>query len=180
MRWERLFADLEAQYDAAEQAGLAGEVADRSRREIAQVHLADRITATDGEVQVGVVGAEPVRGVVIAHGPDWLLIGDEVNETLVPLTAVSWLRGLSSRAEPSRSAVTARLGLGYALRGLARDRAETTIVLRSGEQVTGTIDRVGADFVDVAEHPPGEPPRAGAARATRTVGFAALAALRRR
>jgi hypothetical protein len=180
VRWERLFADLEAQYDAAQQAELAGEVADRSRREIAQVRLADRLSATDGEVQVGVAGTDPVRGTVVAHGPDWLLVGDDMNETLVLLDAVSWVRGLSTRAEPSRSAVAARLGLGHALRGLARDRAETTVVLRTGEQVIGTIDRVGADFVDLAEHPPGEPPRAGAVRATRTIGFAALAALSRR
>lgn len=179
MRWERLFADLEAQLDAAEDAEFAGEVADRSRREIALITLAARLRSTDDEVQVGLGAAEVVRGRVVGSASEWALLADGAVETLVSLAAVRWMRGLPATAETSDSVVAARLGLGYALRGVARDRAETTVVLTTGERLTGTIDRVGADFIDLAEHPLGEPRRAVAVQSIRTVPFAALAALRR-
>jgi hypothetical protein len=179
VRWERLFADLEAQFDAAEDAEFAGEVADRSRREIALVTLADRLRSAGADVQLGLGADEAARGRVAGCGPDWVLLTDGTVEVLVPLAAVRWVRGLSGVAETSDSVVLARLGLGYALRGLVRDRAETTVVLTTGERLTGTIDRVGADFVDLAEHPLGEPRRAAAVQANRTLPFSSLAALRR-
>ena len=179
MRWERLFADLEAQYDAAATAELAGEIADRSRREIALVPLAARVRAAEAEVQVAVRGGEPIRGTVSACGPDWMLLALDDVETLVPLSAVSWVRGLPATADTAVSLVAAKLVLGHALRGIARDRAETTVTLTTGERLTGTLDRVGADFVDLAEHPLGEPRRANAVRSIRTVPMGALSALRR-
>lgn len=180
MRWERLFADLDAQFEAAAEAELSGEVADRSRREMAQVALADRLRSAEGSAQFGVLGSEPVSGEVTGCGPDWILLaGDGGVEMLVPLAVIIWVRGLSARSEPETSVVRARLGLGYVLRGLARDRAEVTLVVRSGERLTGTIDRVGADVIDLAEHPLGEPRRAAAVTSARAIPFAALSVLRR-
>jgi len=156
-------------------------VVDRSRREIALVPLADRLRSTDTAVQVGAAGSDAVAGVVTACGPDWVLLATEAGaETLVPLGAVAWVRGLAPHAEPERSAVAARLGLGYVLRGLARDRAEVTLTARSGERFTGTIDRVGADFVELAEHPLGEPRRARVVHSTRVIPLTALSTLHRR
>ena len=179
MRWERLFADLAAQFDAAEEAEFAGEVADRSRRELALVKLADRMRSAEGEVQLGLAAGETARGAVVGCGADWLLLADDGVETLVVLAAVAWVRGLSSAADTTASVVTARLGLGHALRGIARDRAETTVLLTTGTRLTGTIDRVGADFVDLAEHPAGEARRASAVQSLRTLPFSSLASLRR-
>lgn len=180
MRWERLFGDLEAQYDAATDAEFSGEVADRSRREIALVPLADRLRSTEGTAQVGIAGTEPVEGAIVACGPDWVLLASDAGaETLVPLAAITWVRGLAAHAEPEGSVVAARLDLRFALRGLARDRAEVTVVTRTGERFTGTVDRVGADFVDLAEHPLGEPRRTGAVQSTRVIPLTGLSALRR-
>ena len=179
MRWDRLFADLEAQFDAATEAEFSAEVADRSRREVALVRLVDRLRGTATEVQVGLDGIGPISGVVAAAGPDWVLLTDRQAETLVLVAAITWVRGAATTAEPPTSAIAARLGLGHVLRGLARDRAETALLLRSGERITGTVDRVGADFIDLAEHPPGEPPRGGSARTIRAIPTHALAALRR-
>lgn len=179
VRWARLFADLEAQLDAAEDAEFASEVADRSRREIALTTLTDRIRSVSGDIQMGLGAGEVVRGRVVGCGPGWVLLADAGVETLVALRAVGWIRGLSIAAETSTSVVTARLDLGYALRGIARDRAPTVIVLVNGDRLSGTVDRVGADFVDVAEHPVDQPRRSGAVQSTRTIPLASLAAVRR-
>jgi hypothetical protein len=74
--------------------------------------------------------------------------------------------------------VVARLDLRYALRGVARNRSALSVVLRDGGVLTGTIDRVGLDFLEMAEHPMGEPRRARSVRDSRAVRLAALAMLR--
>jgi hypothetical protein len=61
---------------------------------------------------------------------------------------------------------------------LARDRAGVSVVLRDASTLSGTLDRVGADHVDVAEHAPGEARRAAAVRQVRVVPLMALALLR--
>jgi len=87
--------------------------------------------------------------------------------------------GLGPHAAPApEDGVGERLGLGYALRVIARDRSPVTLVLRDGTVVGGTLDRVGADFVDLAEHPVGEPRRAGNVRGVRMISLGALAVVR--
>ena len=174
-----MFADLEAQYDAAEAGSMSGEIADRSRRELALVAVADRLRAATGPVTVGLPGHPPVTGSVAGLGADWLLLGDGHVEVLVVDAAVQWVRGLPLQSETERSMLAARLDLGYALRGIARDRAPVAALLRDGSVVSGTIDRVGRDFLDLAEHPADEPRRPDAVQAVRAVTFGALAAVRR-
>ena len=182
MRWQALFDDLEAQYDAARAAELAAEVADRSRREAALLRLVDRLRPAVGSV-VGVhlSGTGLLRGRLEDCGTDWLLLSEEgAREVLVPLTAVLGVLGVGARAEaPQDSPVAKRLDLRWALRGLARSRSSVAVVLTDGEVVTGTVDRVGADHVDLAEHGLAEPRRAGAVRQVRLVPLPALVLVRR-
>jgi hypothetical protein len=182
VRWQALFADLEAQYDAAQAAELASEVADRTRREAARLRLTDRLAgAIGGEVAVDVWGAGAVRGKLTAAGVDWLLIEEATGaEVLVPEEAVVTVRGLTawSQSPGSEGVVTGRLDLRYALRGVARNRAGVSIVLRDGGVLTGTIDRVGLDFLEMAEHPMGEPRRTRAVQESRAVRLGAVALLR--
>jgi hypothetical protein len=98
---------------------------------------------------------------------------------LVNLTAVSAVHGvgqLSVRA--TDTAVTRRLDLRFAIRGLARDRATLQVLLSSGQILTGTFDRVGSDFAELAEHPSGELRRPGGVRAVRLVSLSAISAVR--
>ena len=181
MRWARLFADLEAQAEAAGEAELAAEVADRSRREAALVHLRDRLAAGHGaQVTVHVPGAGPVQGLLVDSGVDWLLLEERgAGEVLVPLGAVLGVSGVGATAQaPDDSEVGRRLDLRWALRGLARSRTTVRLVLVDGSALHGTLDRVGADHVDLAEHGRDEPRRAAAVRQVRLVPLAALAAVR--
>lgn len=182
MRWDDLFADLEAQLDAAGQAGLVAEVADRTRREAADLALVDRLRASCGaRVVIGVAGVGAVDGMLSEVGPSWLLVGEAAGrEALVPLPAVLSVRGLGARTAPAGSGgrVFARLGLGAALRGIARDRAVVTILLRDGTAVPGRVDRVGADFVEVTVAGP-EAAEPGARAGVWTVPMSALAVVRR-
>lgn len=182
MRWQGLFADLEGQLDAAEAAELAGEVADRSRREAARVLLADRLGAALGqEAGVHLPAHGLLRGVLVGAGRDWLLLEEPGGaDLLVPLGAVLGVVGIGGRADDPAATgpVAHRLDLRWALRGLAKSRSGVVLSLCDGSQVTGTLDRVGADHVDVAEHGRGEPRRPGAVRQVRLVPIGALAVVR--
>lgn len=179
VRWEALFRDLEAQLEATEQAELADEVADRSRLEAARLRLADRLRAADGaELTLAVGAAGAVTGRIRRVGADWLLLVDGAGrEALVPLEAVIGVTGLPHAAvDPERTgAVDRRLGLGYALRAIARDRTPVRVLLRDGGVLTGTVDRVGADYAEIAVHPLDEPRRPGAVVGMHVVAFGGVA-----
>ncbi len=182
MRWEGLFRDLEAQLEAAESAAAEAEVADRTRRESATVALVDRaLGAAGSRVAVRVLGAGAVDGVLKEVGAQWLLVEEDGGrDALVALPAVLSLAGLTAWSAPPGAGgqVFARLGLGSALRGIARDRAPVSVWLLDGSVVSGTVDRVGADFLEVSTHGPGEPRRRTEVSSVRTVAFAGLALLR--
>lgn len=182
VRWRALFDDLEAQAAAIDAADHAMEVADRTRRETALVGLLDRLRAHEGgPLVLTVQGVGAVRGGLLDTGVDWLLLEEDGGrEVLVPLRAVLTLTGLGQRSEAPGSAgeVASRLDLRWALRGLARSRSPVVVVLLDGSSVFGTLDRVGADHLDLAEHEPGEARRAAAVRQVSTVPVAALALVR--
>lgn len=180
MRWERLFADLEAEIAAEESADRDAEVAERTRTEVAKLRLVDRLRASaDGSVTVRVTGAGDWCGRLMDCGPDWLLLGREGGDLLVALTAVQSIEGLGvwSALPGSEGAVAAGFRIGAVLRGIARDRATVRLLLRDETAYPGTVDRVGADFLELAEHDPDEPRRARAIRRVRLVPFHALAAV---
>ena len=183
MRWEALFDDLEAQFDAEQSAEFAAEVSDRTRRELALIRLVDRLRPARGHaISARVGGFGSVDGDVAGVGADWLLLNESGGrETLIPSSAIVSITGLGalSATPHSEGEVAAKLGLGHVLRAVARDRLPVTIGYTDGATSSGTIDRVGADFLEIAEHPPAEARRAAAVRAVRTIPFTALAVVRR-
>ncbi len=188
VRWEALFADLEMQWEAAEAAELDSELMDRSRREAAHLRLIDRLRPAIGSsLRVGVQAAgRESDGVLVgrltALGVDWMLLREPAaHEVLLPLRCVLWVHGLASlSAQPGHEGPLAvRLDLRYVLRGVVRDRSSCSVVLSDGTPVRGTIDRVGADFVEVAEHPDDEFRRARSVRGVRTIPLAAIGFVRR-
>jgi len=151
MRWESLFADMEAQLAAGRLADVRADVAELARAERASITLAARARASVGRsVRVLVGGADVVEGELIDAAPEWLLLATSpVRRALVPVASAAAVDGLVPHAAPAAGAVESRLGLGHALRALARDRVAVR-VQAGGADLTGRIERVGADHLDLA------------------------------
>jgi len=181
MRWQQLFADLQAQFEAEETALERVESASRARAEVGAVELADRLRgALDLRLTLGCGRAGTVTGVLAEVGPDWLLVDDGARQCLVASSAVRWVSGLGRRTAPAEAAgpVRGRLDLRRALRGLARDRSAVQVVLDDGGVLSGTLDRVGADYVELAEHPADLPRRAEVVQGVRAVVIRRIAVVR--
>ena len=182
MRWDALFADLEAEAEAEAAAERRNEVADRIRAEYGRLRLIDRmqpLLADAGRaVRIGLPASDAIAGSVLSLGADWVLLGQRGAEVelLVPLAAVQWIEGLGpASAEPGwEGQVGARFSLRIALRRIAAERSTVTLTLLSGHVRHGRLARVGADHV--ALEGAGEGGRAAAAT---TVPLTAIAYLRR-
>lgn len=179
MRWEGLFADLEGRLAAEGRRELDDEVAERTRRERALVTLADRLAASVGApVRLRLNGGTAVSGILLDLGSEWLLVRVDVSgrEVVVPLVALRTVTDLGHRVGAGRSA--RRFTLGFALRALSRDRATVAVHVAGGVgTVVGTIDAVGADHLDLAQHPEGLPRRRENVTAVTTIPFSALVAV---
>lgn len=178
MRWEQLFADMEAQLAAAGQQALEEEAADQARAEYSRVRLAERLRARQGEpVRALLTGAVPVEGRIRGLGAGWVCLEDRGIEHLVPLAAALWWESLGRGWDPDSGPVQLRLGLAHALRALARARTRVRVRVAGGGplgELDGTVDGVGADFFDLALHPDDDYRRRGSVIALRTVPFPAL------
>lgn len=154
MRWRRLFDDLEAHVREQELAERRTEVADRTRRERAGVRVLDRLLAHEGELDLMLTTGRSVGGRLEDVGDGWCTVVGSGAQHLVPLRAVVQIAGLAPRVDTGESTRTVRrLSLGYALRALSRNRSAIRLDDVLGRTVTGTIDNVGGDFVEVTEHP---------------------------
>ncbi|MEO6713313.1 MAG: hypothetical protein ABIM89_07780 [Mycobacteriales bacterium] len=181
MRWEALFSDLEAEFAAAEAVEADAELRDRVRRETALLRLADRLAPARGSDLAVHVAADVIRGSLTDAGVDWLLLAESpARDALIPVRAVASVTGLGrmSATPGFEGRVGTKLTLAYALRGIARDRTGVAVVLMDGTTCSGTIDRVGADFIEIAEHPASEPRRAASVSGVRTVPQSAIVVVR--
>lgn len=183
MRWDELFADLEARAQALSAAERAAEIEDRTRYEAGRIRLADRLRPAVGTaVLVRCLGSVLVTGKLRRAHREWLLVTEPAgNEALIACAAIVSVGGLGrlSEAPETERAVDARLGLRYALRSVVRDRSTLRLHLCDGATLDGTLDRVGADFVEIAVHAAGEPRRRAEVREVLTVPVNAVAAVRR-
>lgn len=187
VRWEQLFADLDSRFADWADAEMMAELPDRQRAAMGSVTMTQRcIGALGSSVVVRTRGGRSHAGDLRDVGPDWLLLGGPgVGETIVATAAVVAVEGLTAVSGMPLSPVANRFDLRLALRGIARDRAPVTVSVMgatepnaSGADLSGTLDRVGADFVELAQHPVWEPRRGSSVRSSVLVPLAAVDAVR--
>jgi hypothetical protein len=124
--------------------------------------------------------SEPSRETVLASYPEFLVLrtADGAEHLIRYGPAVSI--ALSAEPPPLRptpAAASHRYQLALALRELARRREPVRALLADGTSCDGTIEAVGSDYLEIAEHHLGEARRRGAVRARRFIGFAAVVAV---
>jgi hypothetical protein len=126
-------------------------------------------------VLLEVSGLGVLDGRLVRLGDGWCLVDVDGREWIVVLGAVGWWRGLVDRGIGTAARpVTARLGVGSALRGVAETREAVALHSTDGSIARGVLGRVGADFVELLADPArDEDDRA----AVRVVPFSAVAAL---
>lgn len=160
MRWDRLFADLEAEsaeIARAETEGLAADLRDEIWAETSWRDL------VGGQVVLEVTGAGQVAGEVAAINTRLVRLRAGTGGHLVSCPAVCGVVSTERRADPP-GRIDAAMGWGRALRRLRDDASTIRLTRVDGHTIDGIIEVVGADFVRLA-----------AGRATRTVVLGSIA-----
>jgi hypothetical protein len=174
----RMFDELEAEFEAglrreAEQESLAA-----VRAEVGATVLWEQLARQIGTEAAVFAGARAFRGSVVASYPGFLVLrATDGTEHLIRYGPAG---SAALPAEPPtlRPAPAAgRYQLALALRELARRREPVRVELVDGTSCDGTIESVGSDYLEVAEHDLGEARRRAAVRARRFVGFPAVVAV---
>jgi hypothetical protein len=149
VRWESLFADLQAQWEAELRADDDAEIRELAEAEAAGTRLGDRLRARRGEpLTLRLVDGSDRSGVVGDVAQEWLLLAEGERRHLVPVAAIALAWPLAGAA-PAPSRVERGLGLGHVLRALAGEGQHVVVRTRGGDH-TGLVVRVGADHVDLA------------------------------
>ncbi|AYF97155.1 hypothetical protein [Protaetiibacter intestinalis] len=192
MRWDELFADIEGQLEQELDASRLDLVAEEERLRLGRLGLRDRLVAMsrggDG-VRVTLDGGEQLELRIDSAGRDWVAgefrSGELRRAVVVPLAAIVAVlpvgdqleRGLRAPAAEPASDLAGRLGLAFVLRDLCRRRAPVELTSTDGSH-HGTIDRVGRDHLDLAEHEAGDPRRERLVRRIRIVPLTAIRSVR--
>lgn len=148
MRWDELFAELEAEMDGLEAGVNDDETHEMAVAEAGSVKLADRMRAAwRTRLTLGLSSGERQEGEVVDVGADWVLLRTGQRQTLVPVAAISWISGLG-RVAPTPDGVERELRLTHALRALAQAEEPVRIAVANRDLV-GVIVHVGADHLVV-------------------------------
>lgn len=170
----------------AERAVLDGEA---ERLRVARLSLRERLLAlvpAEVSVSVDLIDGGTERAALTAVGADWIaLASTPIGALVLPLHAVAAIA--VAREDQLRStlpvrlasaALSERIGLGFVLRDVARRRLPVVLTIRGGRSIAGTIERAGADHLDLAVHDPGSSPRPTTVTGHRIIPFAALVRVR--
>lgn len=152
MRWELLFADLEAQMHAASQLELEQRVNELARIEASQLTLSEALRGSvDMRLSIVMVNGTAFHGRAAMVEPQWLLLNEGDRSIILPLAKIIRVQGLGARRAKTTSNIP--FTLPAALRVLARNRSMVVLDLDGvrGGSVRGVLDAVGADFVQLMQ-----------------------------
>ena len=176
----RVFDELEAEFEDGLRREAEQETVAAVRAELGSTVLWEQLARRVGTEMVAFAGATVLRGSAVASYPEFLVLrGADGAEHLIPYgPAVSVaLPAEAAPLRPTPGPAVRRYQLALALRELARRREPVTVQLVDGTAVAGTIEAVGSDYLEVAEHDLGEARRRAAVRARRFIGLAAVVAV---
>lgn len=185
MEWSGFFEGLEAQLAAEWESERAALETETERLRVARLDLRARLHAAAAEhasVTVEVPG-QSHSGTLASVGADWIGLTTDATFTIIPLGAVQSVSVdhstmLRSALPVPPATLASRVTLGFVCRDLARRRVVVLLASVTGEVRTGTIDRAGADHLDIALHERHTPRRAADVDGYRMVPFAAVAWIR--
>ncbi len=175
MRWDSLFDDLESQLERERTAEELDLEAEEERLRLGRLAIRDRLlalAAAPGERPLRLALAGGIRLSVHPHtiGRDWLSAAlPDGRQCVVPLASIASVSlsqlevAASLRGAAPADTISGRLGLPFVLRDLCRRRRQVEVTTADGI-LTGTIDRVGRDHLDLAVHEAGTARRESAVR----------------
>jgi hypothetical protein len=147
---------------------------------IGETVLWEQFARRAGTQAVAHAAGRRFRGVVIARYPEFLVLhNSDGTEHLIgygPATSVAF-PAEPATLQPAPAGAARRYRLSLALRELARRREPVRVELLDGGRIDGTIEVVGSDYLEIAEHDPGEARRRRAVKARRFLGLDAVAAV---
>ena len=176
----RVFDELEAEFEAGLRREAEQETMAAVRAEVGATVLWEQLARRIGTEAAVFAGVRVFRGNTVASYPEFLVLrAADGTEHLIPFgPAVSFaMPAEPSTLRPAPAAAARRYQFALAFRELARRREPVRVELVDGTSCDGTIESVGSDYLEVAEHDLGEARRRAAVRARRFVGFAAVVAV---
>jgi hypothetical protein len=175
----RVFDELEAEFEAGLRREAEQEAVAAVRTELGATLLWEQLARRLGGEATIIAGARTFRGTAVASYPEFLVLrAADGTEHLIRYGAVSVALPAEPPAlRPTPTSATRRYQFALALRELARRREPVRVELVDATRCDGTIEAVGSDYLEIAEHELGEARRRVAVRARRFVGFEAVVAV---
>ncbi|MEO6310463.1 MAG: hypothetical protein ABIO33_07230 [Leifsonia sp.] len=190
MRWDNLFDDLEGQLEQELTRDDVDLQAEEERLRLGRLSLRSRLVGLGATavIRLGLVSGDALAVRPSTFGRDWLAAdvlklhhsgaGSVGSMCIVPFAAIVSVAlqpgqiplSLCDEGEAAARLID-RIGLPFVLRDLCRRRKWMTILTTTGE-ITGTIDRVGRDHLDLAVHAAGSYRRSATVTELRIVSLA--------
>jgi len=180
MRWNDLFADLEAQLQFGHWEAVEQEAAELTRGVWAELTMMDRLRGALGQRVQMVLADGRIQAIDLkAVGPAWVGGLDEASSVIILRNAILGIDSELNRAVVPSRPLQAGPSVLAIYRALARRREPVQVVSMQGTALAeGTIDRVGKDHIDVAMHARDEFRRSSSVRGWRIIPTDAIQLVR--
>lgn len=172
----QVFDEMEAGFEAGLRREAEQEAVAALRAQVGETRLWEALARCVGMEVAVRAETRLLRGTLLAGYPDFFVLrSDDGGQHLVPIGPAATVTLPVARSAPRPVPVASRYRLALALRELARRREPVRLQLAGGGTAAGTIELVGRDYLELAEHNPGEARRESALTGRRLLGLASVA-----